>query len=352
MNIEDVAPTLRTKDAFHHIDIGFLNRRLCLTALPPDVRQWFIEHQKPGSDHMTVLGNDHLLVTVLLDVCETIGALTLLGALALGKPKQLFRSTEKLAPCPEIYNAVRVDHAVELSIDFGKPVRIAYHTSHLISDTGRLTLAQGAAKGHFESIVGLLHDKPDHYEIEPLVIGAPWYDHPRNAADSDRLMWLGGVFGELLPEDFDQFAEMKGVQPADASEWMDATRRIPEAEVKAAFARLLAEPTKKDWAGEPNDHFSSNVYVGGERRTAAFLLKGPADFREMTLDMCGARADQIHRLVNSGADISVVQHAHLIGPVVRETLRQLTIYPGARRRKYCLIDGQATYRILKAYSIL
>ena len=36
---------------------------------------------------MTVLGNDHLLVTVLLDVCETIGALTLLGALALGKPK-------------------------------------------------------------------------------------------------------------------------------------------------------------------------------------------------------------------------------------------------------------------------
>jgi len=352
MPIENVPPTLRVKDAFHHIDMGFLNRRLCLTALPPEARSWFIEHQKPGSDQMTVLGNDHLLVSVLLDVCEQLGTPTLLGALALEKPRQLFRSTEKLAPCPEIYEATRVEHDVEIGPDHGKPVRISYHTSHIVSDTGKMTLAHGAPDGYVESIVGLLHSKPDRYEIEPLVIGAPWYDHPRNGADRAQLMWLGKVFGELLPEDIDQFANMKNVKPADAVEWMEAMRQTPEAKVKEAFAQLLAEPTKKDWGGEANDHFSSNVYVAGVRRTAAFLLKGPADFREMTLDMCGARADQIHRLVNSGADISIVQHAHLIGPVVRETLRNLTVYPGGRRRKYCLIDGQATYRILKAHSLL
>jgi hypothetical protein len=71
----------------------------------------------------------------------------------------------------------------------------------------------------------------------------------------------------------------------------------------------------------------------------------------MTLEMCGAKADQIHRLVRSGADVSIVQHCHLIGEVVRETLRNLTVRPG-QLRKYCLIDGQATYRILKAYSLL
>ena len=121
--------------------------------------------------------------------------------------------------------------------------------------------------------------------------------------------------------------------------------------LKAAFANLLTEPTKKDWGGESNDHFSNNVSVNGQRKTAAFLLKGPAVFREMTLEMCGKRADQIFRLVRSGAEISIVQNAHQIGEAVRETLRSMTVYPG-RPRKYCVIDGLATYRILKAYDLL
>jgi hypothetical protein len=119
-------------------------------------------------------------------------------------------------------------------------------------------------------------------------------------------------------------------------------KEVPEARIKDAFASLLKEPAKPDWAGELNDHFSANVVVDGRRRTAAFLLKGPADFREMTLDMCGKRADQIFRLAASGADISVVQHVHLIGPVVRVTLRNMVVIPGQQLRKYCLIDGQAT----------
>ena len=129
-------------------------------------------------------------------------------------------------------------------------------------------------------------------------------------------------------------------------------RSLSEAKVKEAFNSLFSEPTKKDWGGESDDHFSANISVRGQRRTAAFLLKGPAQFREMTLDMCGTRADQIHRMVDSDADISVVQHAHLIGAVVRRTLRALTVRPGCSQRKYCLIDGQATYRILKAHSLL
>lgn len=240
---------------------------------------------------------------------------------------------------------------MELNIDFGKPVRIAYHTEHLVSSTGRMTLAAGAKEGYVESIVGLLHNKPDRFEIEPLVIGAPWFDHPRNGDETGELMWLGRVHGEILPEDIEQFSKMKDVQAENATEWIDVMRTVPEKRIKESFAGLLNEPTKKDWGGEENDHFSGNVSVGGRRRTAAFLLKGPSDFREMTLDMCGKRADQIHRLVKSGADISIVQHAHLIGTVVRETLRNLTVYPG-KERKYCLIDGQATYRILKAYSLL
>ena len=353
MTALDIPQELRAEDKFHHIDMGFLNRRLCITALLPKARQHFFEQQKPGNDHMTVLANDHLLVTTLLDCCEARVAPTLLEALARGKPpRHLFRSTERLEPCPEIYAVDRVCHAVELDLEFGKPVVIAYHTSHIVSDTGRMVLGKGAREGYVNSIVGLLHDKQDRFEIEPLVIGAPWFDHPRNGKDAGILMFFGGSFGEIFPEDIDQFSKMKDVEIGSADEWMDAMRVCSEADVKKAITSLLSEPIKKDWGGESNDHFSGNVLVRGHRRSAAFLLKGPSRFSELTLEMCGKRADQIHRMVDTDADVCVVQHVHLIGSIVRRTLRMLTVRPGGSRRKYCLIDGQATYRILKAYSLL
>ena len=240
-------------------------------------------------------------------------------------------------------------HAVLLDFVFDKPVCIAYHTSHLVSETGKMILADGASKGRVNSMIGLVHSKEDRFEIEPLVIGQPWFDHWRNGDDSGTLMFLARDFGEILPEDIDQFSNMANVTLDSSDEWLRAMRSLSEADVKQAFAGLLLEPTKKDWGGEQNDHFSGSVSVHGRRQTAAFLLKGPSDFREMTLDMCGKRADQVLRLTKSDADISIVQHAHLIGSAVRETLRTFTILPGNSRRKYCVIDGQATYRILKAY---
>ena len=50
MSVDDVPKELRVKDLFHHIDIGFLNRRLCITVLPPEARSFYIEREKPGTD--------------------------------------------------------------------------------------------------------------------------------------------------------------------------------------------------------------------------------------------------------------------------------------------------------------
>lgn len=352
MSAEDIPAEIRGEKFYQHIDMGFVNRRLGLSALPPELSKYYIEHANPGDDHLSVLANDHLLVQMHLDLCDKINVPTLREALTLGKPRCMFRSTERLAPCPDIYKAERVAHAVELELDFGKPVIVAYHTEHLVSSTGKMTLAAGAVDGYVEAIVGLLHDKSDRFEIEPIIIGAPMLDHPRNGEVSGALIWSGAGFGEILPEDIEQFSRMSDVTVASDAEWMDVMRITPEEDVKIAFAGLLNEPTKKDWGGEANDHFSSNVLVNGKRRTAAFLLKGPTNFREMTLEMCGKRADQIFRLTNSGGDISIVQHSHLVGEAVRGTLRAMTVYPGTHSRKYCVIDGQATYRILKAYSLL
>ena len=352
MSVHDITQELRSKDKFHHIDMGFLNQRRCLLALPDDVRTNYLEGYRPEVNHVATLANNHKLVTLLLDYFEKLGTPTLLEAIKLGKSGCLFRSTERLAPCPEIYDAPRVCHAVQLDVDFGKPVLVAYHTSHLVSETGKMVLAMGEPEGYVNSMVGLLHDKNNRFEVEPFIIGAPWFDHPRNGEDGEKLMFHGKSFGEIQPEDIDQFSRMSEVDVASAQEWLEAMQQWSEEDIKKAFAGLLCEPTKKDWGGEANDHFSGNVLVSGQRKTAAFLLKGPSDFREMTLDMCGKRSDQIHRMVDSKADISIVQHVHLIDSIVRRTLRNLIIYPGGSSRKYCLIDGQATYRILKAYSFL
>ena len=83
-------------------------------------------------------------------------------------------------------------------------------------------------------------------------------------------MWFSDSFGEILPEDIDQLSRMSEVEAESAEEWMDAMRSLPEAEVKEALASLFSEPTKKDWGGESDDHFSANISVRGQRRTAPF----------------------------------------------------------------------------------
>ena len=185
MTAEDIATEHRVAEFFSHIDMGFLNRRLAITALGP-IRKEFLARQKPGNDHMTILGNDHLLVTMLLDVCTELGVPTLAEALVRGKPTHMFASVERLEPCPEIYEVDRVSQAVHVEFDYGKPVMLGYRTAHIVSDTGRETLAAGNSKGFREAIIGRLHDRGDIFEIEPIVMGAPWLDHPRNA-DKDGL---------------------------------------------------------------------------------------------------------------------------------------------------------------------
>jgi hypothetical protein len=71
MSADDLPEEYRLADFFSHIDMGFLNRRLAITALGL-MRSDFLKMQRPGEDHMTVLANDHLLVTMLIDVCSNL----------------------------------------------------------------------------------------------------------------------------------------------------------------------------------------------------------------------------------------------------------------------------------------
>jgi hypothetical protein len=165
------------------------------------------------------------------------------------------------------------------------------------------------------------------------------------------MVWYGGSWYEIFPEDIDEFSQCKDVQVEAPSEWMDYIKNVPEEEIKSKLCEILGDIPKKDWGGEQDDHFTTSIHLGGERASSAFLLKGASSFREMTPEMLGKRADQIYRLANTPAQLLVVQHSHSIGEAVRATLRAFAVRPHDPR-KYCLIDGKDTYKILKAYNKL
>jgi hypothetical protein len=71
----------------------------------------------------------------------------------------------------------------------------------------------------------------------------------------------------------------------------------------------------------------------------------------MGLNHLGKNNDQIYRLAQEPAQLLVVQHCHDILPPVRATLREFAVSPGATRR-YCLIDGRDSLRLLAAYDKL
>jgi hypothetical protein len=231
-----------------------------------------------------------------------------------------------------------------LPYDYEWECFLEFHTKHFVADTGIL---EQSRRSRVAIIAGV--QRLDNNEIisRPLIMGAPSYDHPANKSPDVDLMWYGWDWYEIFPEDIQEFAEMKNV-PSDTADWLAIMPTISEESLKKHFCDLLGDVPKKDWGGELDDHFAASLYVGQQRTTAAFLLKGPTHFREMTPEILGKRADQIYRLASTPAQVLVVQHSHQIGEAVRATLRAFSVTPHNPRR-YCLIDGKDTFRILKAY---
>lgn len=158
--------------------------------------------------------------------------------------------------------------------------------------------------------------------------------------------------GELFVDGIDNFAVVAKVPTPSTSE-VAVLRNISEEQIKIAFAEILGEPDiPKDWGGERSDLFTTQLRVEGYRLSAAFAFKGAAGgkkFREMRIADLGKNGDQIERLCTEPADVLVIQHCHKIGSAVRNTVRAFCNQIG-RQRKYCLISGHDTVRVLKAYS--
>lgn len=187
--------------------------------------------------------------------------------------------------------------------------------------------------------------------LEPIILGAPWLlaDSPNIEQE---LMFNHMDFYQRHAEEIAQFSRVTEVSELVAdSEWMPVMQALPEIVIKELFCQLIGESPTKDWGGELSDIFATSLRLDGKRATASFLLKGPANFKPMTPKHLGKNADQIYRLSLESSEILVLQHSHAVTPSVRGQLHAFAVQP-SNPRKYVIIDGRETYRILKAYSLI
>jgi hypothetical protein len=161
----------------------------------------------------------------------------------------------------------------------------------------------------------------------------------------------------LYVEDIDSFRKVRDVNPSTVSDVLkDGYLDQSEDSVQTALERILNVPFhKKDWGGELNDLYTANVLINGTRHETAFLLKGNG-LRSLTMEIkhCGANGDQLLRLCNSPAKLFVVQ---FVGRISESVISDIDGKIRQARSKgsnvwYCIIDGQDTARVLRAYGEL
>jgi hypothetical protein len=337
----------RAMSVDHYIDPGFVNFRLVETVVgglgTEEINRLTANLPAGTPDWQKRTRLNHIYTRVALAFCTHIPAPSLREILASGKGT-LVCSTERFAPCPEIYDADRVQIPILLDEYHDLKPEVHLSTEHISSSTTRSQLHEG----DIESFIAVVHARAgDRLILHPLVIGSPWLQ-TTDPAWADRIAWFGRDFYEHFVEDFDQFARVRDVpDPQDLA----VMQRVSEKAFKTCLAEILGDATTKDWGGEQADHYSSHISLNGKRVTAAFLLKGPARYEPMTLNNLGKNNDQIVRLATSPADVLVVQHCHDITPPVRDTLRAFAVQP-SRPRRYCLVDGRDSLRLLIAYNKL
>lgn len=175
-------------------------------------------------------------------------------------------------------------------------------------------------------------------ELRPFAIATRLLPPPPRQWDSD---WQ-----RIDPRQVTQFAAADWEVEVQRSE-LEVLRGVPEAEVKRMIADLLGEQVvPKDWGGEQCDLWTSRLLVDGRAHTAAFLLKGPAFWRPMTIKALGQNGDQLNRLADTEAEVLVVQHCNDIRPEVYSMLQRLAS-DYRKVRRYMVIDGFDTVRLLR-----
>lgn len=158
----------------------------------------------------------------------------------------------------------------------------------------------------------------------------------------------------LYVEDIDSFYKVRDVNPAIVLDLLNNGRwEISEDQVQMCLEQILnVSFHKKDWGGEYNDLYTANLVLNGARTASAFLLKGNGlKKKAMEIADCGKNGDQIVKLFESPAKLFIIQ---FIGNISESVIKDIADKVKGKRAAgqeacYCIIDGQDTARLFRAY---
>lgn len=337
-----------------YIDPGFVNRRLVHTLLTSLGAGHQYEAALSGIDPFAMdfqreLAANHRSTQFTLDVCQAKDVPSLVQFVVDGNYTHggLICSTDEFVGKRFKRNQDRAEIRWKKTVRGLPTAKLRFSLSHICSDTTRSDLQETSVVAH---VSRFLRKEDEGLVFEPLVMGGPWL-LAEDPGLQEQLSWHALDYFQLFIQDIDEFAEVRDFQ-AECSEWLHHMGAISEEVMKSFITELLGDQKAKDWGGEFADHFSRNIHIAGKRHTAAFLLKGPGSKHQpMTFRQLGKNGDQLFRLSKLPADLYVLQHCHEIAPAVLETLRNAIVQPH-RKRRYLVIDGRDSYRLLKAYDKL
>lgn len=352
MNIrEDLSSEQRVLPLNLTIDPGFVHYRKIETILGPKLMPYIDDaiNKLPNTlpDWQRPVRIDHIYTRYFLKWCSHNKIRSLADIYHSGDGR-LVLSTERLGPCTgDIYTDCRITSEWTPPFNPDIKVRLEYSTRHARGDTFKGRISEGGNLISFIASVVNVDTKRNILKLEPIIMGFPWLESEGDTDFSPE--WFSYDYYEIFIDDIEEFKKVKSIGPSHDFSIM---KKVSEDSFKWAICKILGEDAAKDWGGESEDHYSPRLHLGGQRVHASLLLKGPGNgFRPMTLNNLGKNNDQIVRLSRTPSDLLIVQHCHDIIPEVRETLRALTVQPG-RPRRYCLIDGKDSLRLLKAYDLL
>lgn len=208
---------------------------------------------------------------------------------------------------------------------------------HLVSTTS-MSILSGRKR---MLVAGEFEFGRERVEVRPYIIGDL-------IQDMSGLPFSLSSMVRIYPEQIDAFAAMKDQRNPKTDE-LRKLQTITEDQIKHAFAEIIGEPyVPKDWGGEKSDLSSGRLTIGGEPTSAAFIFKGPSVSGSMHLSKMGKNGDQLVRAFDEPVDLVVVQHCNQIANDVVRVAEALAYNLGGPRR-YCIIDGADTVKILKSY---
>ncbi len=155
----------------------------------------------------------------------------------------------------------------------------------------------------------------------------------------------------------DNFSRAKEFEHAQVESFLDDGYYFDRSEdfIQRGLEQILGESFhKKDWGGEENDLYTTKISIQGRRVAAAFLLKGNGlKGRVMEIADCGKNGDQIIRLVQSPAQLFIIQ---FVGRISENAIKDIKGKIELLRSKgqeawYCILEGEDIAKIFKAYSV-